>query len=412
MDRKCNRIISLIFLSFDFKTHLHFRESRKDLYPSPGLLSQGEQWHKNRSAVQQDMMRAKSAMYYIDDMEVICKELIDVFEETKDENQELDIYPLLKLWSIESISNIFLHTRLYSFSTDKNKRTDDAKKMIEAAKSLNEANMKLFFIPKIWKYFSSLVPTYRQFSAGAEMIQKITKSRVDAALEKLNLEDESEQSILAKLARRNGKDSQLIRTMAQDALLAGIDTTGTSATFLIYHLACNPDKQEILYKEIADVIGDIDEKITESKLNKMRYLKATLHESQRMTPSLFGSSRLAASDYVLSGYLIPKGTMVVNMNQVTSNNSDNFRDPEQFLPERWLRSNPESKCTHAFSSIPFGFGPRMCVGRRFAEVQIYCLIIKTLQNYKIEYRGEPVGVMTELLNAPDRDVFIKFINRK
>ena len=395
-----------------FVVHLRSRESRKDLYPSPGLLSQGEEWHKNRSAVQQDMMRAKSAMYYIDDMEVICKELVDVLEETKDKNQELDIYPLLKLWSIESISNIFLHTRLYSFSTDKGKRTDDAKKMIEAAKSVNEANMKLFFIPKIWKYFSSLVPTYRQFSAGAEMIQKITKSRVDKALEKLDLEDESEQSILAKLARRKGKDSQLIRTMAQDALLAGIDTTGTSATFLLYHLACNPDKQEILYKEVADVIGgDNNEKITESKLNKMRYLKATLHESQRMKPSLFGSSRLAANDYVLSGYLIPNGTMVVNMNQVTANNSDNFRDPEQFLPERWLRSNPESKCAHPFSSIPFGFGPRMCVGRRFAEVQIYCLIIKTLQNYRIEYHGEPVGVMTDLMNVPDRDVFIKFINR-
>ena len=110
---------------------------------------------------------------------------------------------------------------------------------------------------------------------------------MDKALEKLDLEDESEQSILAKLARRKGKDSQLIRTMAQDALLAGIDTTGTSATFLLYHLACNPDKQEILYKEVADVIGgDNNEKITESKLNKMRYLKATLHESQRMKPSL------------------------------------------------------------------------------------------------------------------------------
>ena len=118
-------------------------------------------------------------------------------------------------------------------------------------------------------------------------------------------------------------------------IFGGIDTTGNTIGFLMYHLAANPDKQEILYKEVSDVVGDdIDEKITESKLNKVRYLKATLHESQRMTPSLFGSSRLAASDYVLSGYLIPKGTMVVNMNQVTANNSDNFRDPEQFLPER------------------------------------------------------------------------------
>ena len=53
---------------------MHYRERREDIYPSPGVLCTGEKWHKNRTAVQQDMMRAKSAMYYISDMEAITKE--------------------------------------------------------------------------------------------------------------------------------------------------------------------------------------------------------------------------------------------------------------------------------------------------------------------------------------------------
>ena len=53
---------------------------------------------------------------------------------------------------------------------------------------------------------------------------------------------------------------------------AGIDTTAHTATFLLYHLATNPDKQEILYKEICDVIGR-EGKMTEAKLTDMKYLK-------------------------------------------------------------------------------------------------------------------------------------------
>ena len=63
--------------------------------------------------------------------------------------------------------------------------------------------------------------------------------------------------------------------MAMDAMMAGVDTTGGAATFLMYHLASNPDKQEKLYREIVDIIGpSTHDQITESKLKKMKYLKA------------------------------------------------------------------------------------------------------------------------------------------
>jgi cytochrome P450 len=68
--------------------------------------------------------------------------------------------------------------------------------------------------------------------------------------------------------------------MAMDALMAGIDTTGNQMTFLLYHLASNPVQQEILAKEVMEVVGQTGD-ITEAKLNRMKYLKAFQHESQR-----------------------------------------------------------------------------------------------------------------------------------
>ena len=71
-------------------------------------------------------------MYYINDVEQIVKELLEVVEDMKDSNDSVDVYPLLKLWSLEAISWIFLAKRLNCFSTDSTKRTSDGDAMAEA----------------------------------------------------------------------------------------------------------------------------------------------------------------------------------------------------------------------------------------------------------------------------------------
>ena len=109
------------------------------------------------------MMRAKSAMFYIKDVEEITKELLDLCEDKKDANNSLDIHPLLQLWSLESIAYIFLDKRLYCFSTDDTKDNQDGKNMVEANRIMNVTNLQLFFMPKIWQYFSNLMPPYRKY---------------------------------------------------------------------------------------------------------------------------------------------------------------------------------------------------------------------------------------------------------
>jgi cytochrome P450 len=62
-----------------------------------------------------------------------------------------------------------------------------------------------------------------------------------------------------------------------------------------------------------------------------------------------------------------------------------FKNALEFTPKRWIDNKDE---IHKFSALPFGHGPRMCIGRRLAEQNIYLIVMKILQNYKIEYLGE------------------------
>lgn len=65
-------------------------------------------------------------------------------------------------------------------------------------------------------------------------------------------------------------------------------------------------------------------------------------------------------DVVLGGYTVPKGTTVVRVGQITSNDACNFENPEKFLPDRWLRESSGRHSAHPFANIPFGHGAR-CV---------------------------------------------------
>ncbi len=83
--------------------------------------------------------------------------------------------------------------------------------------------------------------------------------------------------------------------------------------------------------------------------------------------------------------------------------------PFQFVPERWLRGQKEH---HPFAALPFGHGPRMCVGRRFATLEVSLLAAEIVQNFRMEFRHPPMDVVTTFFSAPERPLDITFIERK
>jgi len=285
------------------------------------------------------------------------------------------------------------------------KGTGDGKRLIHLSKQRVEHELTFFFLPP---KFLPYAPKYKSYIAVTEESFDICKKYIDNAIESVNEEDDT---IIAKLLKKCGKDSPIPLIMGIDALQGGIDTTGTTGAFLLYHLASNPEKQEKLYNEICDIIGPHGE-MTKTNLAKMKYMKACQTESQRISPVAWASTRRTDKVIMLRGYEIPKGKTILYAGSSSSNDPRNFSEPEKFLPERWLRGCPERHTADSFANIPFGHGARACIGQRFARIELYMMMVKLVQRYRMEYSGPEVGTFIQTLALPDKPINIKFIERE
>merc|ERR1712110_914656 len=314
---------------------VHYRQKlRKDIFhQTAGLLgSHGEPWYDVRSKVQQDMLRPKSAMSYITHIENISSDFLDLVHDSLDEKNEVpDLLDLVNMFALESIVIIFLDQRLGCLKKNLPENSD-AKSFVNAVKVVtgHDGNELAFSLLPIWKIFPTR--TFKRFDKSSIKVNDISKKYVDSAIKKLensNVTNYDDMSVLQKLIKRCGPGSQIPLVMSQDAIMAGVDTTGTTAAFFLPDLANNPDKQDILHKEITDIIGNA--KITESGIKKMKYLKACLHESQRLNNATYGMSRITQTDMVLEGYQVPKGTNVSYCVMIAGKDPSQFSDPEKFF---------------------------------------------------------------------------------
>ena len=155
--------------------------------------------------------------------------------------------------------------------------------------------------------------SFRRVDKASNDVYNLCRKYINDAADKFDKKKEDqtelgELSVLEKMFLRSGEDRDIPTVMAMDAMMAGVDTTGGAATFLLYHLASNEAKQELLYKEICEIIGpSTSDIINESKIKKMKYLRACAQESHRLRPVAAGVGRRTQVPMVLSNYHVPKG---------------------------------------------------------------------------------------------------------
>jgi len=153
---------------------------------------------------------------------------------------------------------------------------------------------------------------------------------------------------------------------------------------VLYQLAKNPEKQEKLREEIMKILPEKNSTLNSESLKNIPYLRACLKETLRVVPVITGNMRGIGQDLVIKGYQVPKGTNVAMSNALLQTEDDHFPKSDQFLPERWLKNSdsvqnaecPHSKTAHPFVYLPFGFGSRTCIGRRFSEMEVEVLIAR------------------------------------
>jgi cytochrome P450 len=173
-------------------------------------------------------------------------------------------------------------------------------------------------------------------------------------------------------------------------MAAGTHTTSTTCLWLLCELSRHPEVQEKLYQEMVSVLGP-DGEVSKTNIQHLSFIKATLKESGRMNPAgAFVVSRVFDKDLDVLGYRIPAGVYVLLHEHLLSVDQRYYgEDAKQFVPERWLRDEMGKKNDlNPFTSLPFGYGVRMCLGRRLAESMIYTLVSKLLLSFRLEYAGD------------------------
>lgn len=161
---------------------------------------------------------------------------------------------------------------------------------------------------------------------------------------------------------------------------AGYDTTASASTWILHRLARRPDWQRRLREEFQTIErGDLDALETGRKLPQTEWF---LYEIERHTPSVLFFPRIALQDIEYGGFVIPEGTPVFYSPYMSHRDPGSFDNPNAFDPDRWNPANDRK--ARVSDLVGFGGGPRICLGKAFAKLQMKILLYELLMNYYVE----------------------------
>lgn len=266
---------------------------------------------------------------------------------------------------------------------------EDAPKVGEAMNALL-AMMPILMLP-LSQYFHHLpLPAMRRYKqAGATLdrtiyriIEERRKSGVDTGdlLSMLLLATDSEGDGL-------GMTDKQVRDETLTLFLAGHETTATALTWTWYLLAKNPEAEAKFHAEIDSVLEGRAPRLED--MPALRYTEHVMAESMRLYPPAWGMGRMATREVELDGYRVPAGSIVLTSPYIMHRKAEWFPEPEKFLPERWEQ---EDHSRPKFAYFPFGGGPRICVGERFAWMEGVLILAAVAQKWRFALPAHPKPV--------------------
>lgn len=290
----------------------HYRLQNPGKYPNVGMAHMlGEEWYRQRQTLTPTLMKLSVIQNHIPAQNAICDDFIKYLWHRRDPSSGLlgDLQNSTYRLALESICMMCLDSRLHCLSPLAT--TTDGNALIAATKKLFESYNELYYGLPIWKYFKT--KSYRKLDAAESAIYDIASKYIEQSLlrqrQDISLKSESVLDTLLSTSNLDEKDAKITII---DFIAGGIFTVSNSLTYLLYHLARNPNVQQRLYEELSAVLGD-GNAVTAEHLSQMPYLKACVKESFRLNSTVPGIMRILPKDVVLSGYHVPAGVSISAM---------------------------------------------------------------------------------------------------
>jgi cytochrome P450 len=221
----------------------------------------------------------------------------------------------------------------------------------------------------------------RRRKAVAELDRIVYGFIEDWRRERVDRGDLLSMLMLATDDEGSGMSDQQVRDELVTLLLAGHETTANTLNWTFYLLAQHPGVEAKLYEEVDQVLGK--RTATLADLEKLPYIRAIVEESMRLYPPAWSFSRQTKEPIELGGYTIPAG-WEINVISYSAHRDPRWWDaPESFHPERFLVEDPDRP---KYAYIPFGGGPRICIGNHFAMMEAQLALATIAQHFQLRMK--------------------------
>ncbi|XP_046693295.1 cytochrome P450 3A27-like isoform X2 [Silurus meridionalis] len=349
--------------------------------------------------------------------------LVENLKKTSERGESADIKEFFGPYSLDVVTNTAFGVNIESLNNPNHPFVDNIKKLLD----LNVFNPLFlatalfpFVTPLLEQMNISIFPTavtnffYTSLQkVKSERLAQAHKRRVDFL--QLMIDSQKDSNNLNSKERNKvmteGLNDHEILSQSLVFIFAGYETSNKTLSFLFYNLASNPETMKKLQEEIDETFPN-EAAVDYDMMMNMDYLDAALNESLRLYPVIFRLQRVCKKTVRINSLTIPKNTVIVIPTYTLHRDPEYWTDPDTFNPERFTQENKENIEQYAY--MPFGLGPRNCIGMRFALVIIKLAVVEILQRFNISL-SEETKVPLELINtgvlAPKHPIKLKFTPR-
>jgi cytochrome P450 len=202
---------------------------------------------------------------------------------------------------------------------------------------------------------------------------------------------------------------KLLRDEAITFLLAGHETTALALSWTWFLLGQHPDAETRLAAEIGEVLGD--RPATADDIPRLKFTESVVTEAMRLRPPAWAIGRESTQAVELAGYSVPEGTTFLIVPWVLHRDRRYFDEPETFRPERWMGNLARE--LPRFAYMPFGGGPRVCIGQRFAMMEAILVLTTMAQRFSMEWQKDrTVKPFPSITLRPNGGVWLRIRKRR
>ncbi|KAM4626664.1 sterol 26-hydroxylase, mitochondrial-like [Discoglossus pictus] len=385
---------------------------RRDLAFGP-FTEEGHRWHTLRSVLNQRMLKPKEAMLYTGVVNEVVTDFLGMLDDMRKESPSgvmvTDIPNALYRFALEGISYILFETRIGCLEKQIPMETQ---RFIDSIGMMMKYSLYATVFPP---WTQNVLPFWKRYMESWDNIFAFGNKLIDQKMEtiqaRLERGEEVQGEYLTYLLSSGKLTNKEIYGSVAELLLAGVDTTSNTLSWAMYHLARDPKTQNALYKEVTSVVSTEGIPSAED-ISRMPLLRAVIKEVLRMYPVVPTNARVAVEKEITIGdYHFPKDTLFALGSYAMGRDETSFPEPNKFMPQRWFRDGAIKH--HPFSSIPFGYGVRACVGRRIAELEMHMALSRIIQKYEIrpDPQGTNIRSIARTVLAPEKPIDLEFVKR-